>query len=224
MSPIKFYSGQKSPCFLLNFSNGEKVDVMPVLFDSGADALLDLPVNIFKNLMADHLIVKADTGYGSASIGVYGNADSSLNLRGFIPNASISGYPILDMQVESTTGNGSRVGMKLLGKGNVIVDYSKRKFYFEPFKDSIRFNGLYWPINFTIVEGRLCVGIVWEPSLKGKLNIGDEVLEINGVALAKLTECELFRGFSSFLKDEKATVKIKREGQIVEVEMEAMDK
>lgn len=68
------------------------------------------------------------------------------------------------------------------------------------------------------------MGIVWEPSLKGKLNIGDEVLEINGVALAKLTECELFRGFSSFLKDEKATVKIKHEGQIVEVEMEAMDK
>ena len=95
--------------------------------------------------------------------------------------------------VINTTNTGSRIGSKLLQYGKVTLDYKKRLFYFEAF-NNINTNELSekpWSILPTMQNDKYVVGVIWDKALESQVNLGDEILKVNGIDIQSLVPCDI---------------------------------
>jgi hypothetical protein len=113
----------------------------------------------------------------------------------------------------------------LLQYGKVTLDYKKKRFYFEPF-DNINTDELSErprAILPTLQNEKLVVGIIWDKTLESKINLGDEVLSINGFDIQAMDTCEyLTRDYTSSNEELILELRDINTGEIKKVEIERM--
>ena len=186
---------QSSPYIVVGLKKGDKKVGDRVLFDTGAASFYDMAVGVY-NRVNDRaeILDKIAEGEGSFSFGAHGASESQQHLLLNIPELLVAKTTFSNVAVTATSDSRSRIGSKLIQYGIVTLDYKKRHFYFEPF-DDINTNELSEKtrqIGFTISNDKLVVGIIWDKALASQVNLGDEVLSVNGLDYQQMDVCELF--------------------------------
>lgn len=183
---------QSNPYIWLDYGN--KVRDM-VLFDTGfRDGVYDISLRSLhffesKSRMDIFDYVLSDFG-GNNSYGLHGIGEDTVQYMLGIPEFKLANTSFENATICSTSGI-SKVGTRFLMHGLVTIDYKNKKFYFEA--DSSKYNLSEKVLGFNPVykDGALRVGPIWDISLKGILEKGDEILRINQENYEKIDLCEL---------------------------------
>lgn len=206
---------QSYPFFILHLS-GKKT--LKVGFDTGTNNFLRLSDKDASKLAKSGVFEKLAVGYGASRRSLLGlQSPDSLSRLKMLPMA-INGCSFDHVMTETAKSNNSRIGTRLLDYGTVTLDFVHHLFYFEPLKLSNDMQERTWPMKPVIEQGKLVVGVVWE-SLKGKLDVGDQILAIDGKSCETIDLCKWVNGESEeVMKGDTAILKVRNsQGKIVEV-------
>ena len=171
------------PVIKVVLQNGKQRANIEVLFDTGASDMFSMAIRSY-NFFNERVDVtnKIAESEGSFIWGMHGWSDKQQHVLLSIPELIVNRMPFKDVII-TTSNTISTVGTQLLQYGKVTLDYPKKRFYFEHF-DNVNKNKLSerpWAIHPTMQDDKLVVGIIWDKELESQINLGDEILSINGV-------------------------------------------
>lgn len=161
-----------------------------VMFDSGAKSFYELSTKSFNRLKNNKKAMKVmGKGEGVLSIGAAGLEEKSVKYRVCMPKFGIGNNSFSRVTSITTDAEDSRIGSDLLLYGTVIIDYKSNVFYYIPYdKNKKKSPDLYvkdWDVIITVMNDRLCAGLVWDYA-KLPLKGGEQIVEVNGVRLDKV--------------------------------------
>jgi hypothetical protein len=175
------------------------------------------------NWLINSIVEKIAENEGSLGFGIHGFYANQEYLLLSIPEFTVNKMTFNDVIATTTYEDNSRLGAKLLQYGKVTLDYKKKRFYFEPFEviNKCGLSKVPWQIDFTFQNNKMVVGIIWDRTLEAQINLGDEVLSINGIDIQlknfgellqfDITDCEeLFIELKDIKTGEIKKVEIKR--------------
>ena len=172
----------------------DKTTINNVLFDSG-DGSDIFTLSLHELKLVDRIVDTIAESEGSfAFSGAHEIYKKQKYLLLNIPELIMHNITFNDVTVTTTYAHSSRIGVKLIQYGKTTLDYKKRRFYFEPF-DNINTNQPtenQWAIYPTFQNDKWVVGIIWDKQLESQVNLGDEVLSINGIDTQSMSFCEFF--------------------------------
>lgn len=169
---------------IINIQLG-KTEMLPVLFDTGCPAFLNLKDSDFSVLQDRGLFKLKNKFYTEGSLGLNGKISETTSYRVLFPLLSIGSAHFKNVDSETSSSPLTLLGVKLLNYGKVTIDYPQSRFYFELYEDKEHdLTSTHYLFTLTVKDGNLCVSSVDE-SLKSQLTIGDKVLKINGKSVRK---------------------------------------
>ena len=128
-------------------------------------------------------------GYGEGSIGVAGQADKASSYRVHIPLLSVGATKFRNLTTHTDKHPYTLLGVKLLQYGKVTIDYKLARMLFYVLQPDNEINNQCNNFDLTVKDGDLYVSTVWS-STKGKIEVGDKVIKINGKPTKKYDFCE----------------------------------
>lgn len=176
---LELVGKQKSPYVWIELE-GEKTGKERLLVDTGAADLYDLSKAHYKMFAKEPIFKSAGTSSGASSLGLFGAGSKSEHYRLFLPILRLAGHSFRNVVLETSDDDNSRIGATILEHGILTLDYKKKRFYFQPFRDETVMNDSVRGISLTSDGERLLIGHVWDEQLKEQLAYGDVVLQING--------------------------------------------
>jgi hypothetical protein len=208
-SKLELSQNQSLPYFEIKLKDKKSIS-QKVYFDSGDDALYTLSNKIVHQLKKKNIGKVTAEAYGNYTMGILGNAKNSTQYRLNIPSININNALLQNVIVESTSHPYSRIGSKLLDYGVVTLDFKNKLFYFKPYQDTTNLEEKKWSINPTFKDGKFVVGVIWnEILLKDKVNIGDQILSIDGVDYTNISLCSSLKQESPFKNKNQITLSLK---------------
>ena len=196
-----------------------------VLFDTGASDFYTMSMHSYNWLNSRVDMTKIAESEGSFAWGIHGPAEKQPHLLLIIPELNIN-KTIFNDVVATTTNTISLMGTKLLQYGKVTLDYKRKFFYFEPFENINTDELSQRPraILPTMQNGKLVVGIIWDKALESQINLGDEILSINGINIQTMSVCELFNFDNTSSNDEELILELNdiKTGEIKKVEIKRL--
>ena len=180
-----------------------KLEVLPVLFDTGCPSFLNLKDSDF-TAIRDHGVFQLKNTYlEDGSLGLSGESTQAISYRVEFPSLSIGPSRFENVSSKTSSSPLTLLGIKLLDYGKVTIDYPKCRFYFELFEEKVQdLTSSHNLFALGVKNGDLCVSSVDE-SLKNQLSIGDRVLKINGKLVGKFDFCESITSGIPALKKKK---------------------
>lgn len=216
-SELSWGEPQSYPFITVKLSDHQ---ILKVGFDSGTYNFLRLSDKDLVKLGDSKVFEKLLSGYGASSRSLLGlqKPDSLFRLKLFSLN--VNGSVFTNVVTETSKSNNSRLGTKLLDYGPITLDFLHHQFYFSTEKHSYDLQEKLWAFKPVIDQNKLVVGVVWE-SLKGKVNVGEEILEIDGKSCANMNLCNWVNGGSEgVMTGNTTTVKIKdKDGNVKEIQL-----
>ncbi len=186
-SKISYEGNQCRPFIKVHFN--EKVSE-EVLFDSGSNSFYDICIRNYK-LLATHKVYNDSlTGFGSLSGGIFGIEKKNKKLRLKINSFRIGKSEIKNVWAFNNSGHNSKIGLKLLKYGKVTIDYKHKKFYFDAFNEIQKYKEKSWPVS-AVPSGGKCIVVFVLDKISAKINIGDELKEIDGEKVNLTDLCDL---------------------------------
>ena len=165
-------------------------DNLLTLFDTGYPGFLSLKKTDYRMLKEKNALYLTAEGYGEGGIGLGGMAKIDTLYRVELPVLSIGASRFFHVSAETSTPPYTLLGVKALEYGKVTIDYSRSRFYFEPYE--IKEQSLqesYHDVVLRVIDGDLVVSSFWS-GMKDVVDIGDKVLKINGHVVKKYDFCE----------------------------------
>lgn len=212
-SKLKLFGEQKSPYVKINFSKEGKKDVTEeVLIDTGMDGFYEMSNRAFGILSTENVWEELARSTGSSSIGLFGTAPLKEQILFKAPFLKLNSTTFENLITNTTDDNNSRIGLDLLKHGDIIIDFKKKKFYFEAVENIVldKKPPIY---SATIIDNKYSIGFVWDVTLRDKMNYGDEIIRVDTFVLEEMDFCDI--------------VKIKnfrKENQDYEIEVKSKDK
>lgn len=187
---LQLIGGQAAPYvkIIMEGNNKEKATEV-VLVDTGMEGLYDISnraFGIFKNVAVFSNEIQ---GEGTGGIGIFGSAEKEVQHQITIPKFGIGKAVFLGLSAHTMNDNNSRVGLDLLKYGDIILDFKKKKFYFENTSE-IQLNPSQ-KISYTYREQNFIVDFVWDEQLKGQIQHGDKVTRIDNLNVKDMDICEM---------------------------------
>ena len=185
---IKLAIKGNNPFVPVILQKGMQTSVRNVLFDTG-DANAFFTLSLGESGSGVDIITENEGFFGIGAHRIFRKQKHAL-LN--IPELVVNKMRFNDVIATTTHARESRIGVKLLQYGKITLDYKKKRFYFEPF-NNINTNKPVetpWSINITFQNDKFVVGIIWDKTLESQINIGDEVLSINGIDIQFMSFCE----------------------------------
>ena len=199
------------PCHI----GGQKINL---LFDSGAYGLFSLKESEYRNLYSYNETKLLDRGAGIGPSGVGGTFTPWVERKRIrLSPLKIGAATLEDIVVdELTTARNNIIGVWSLNYGEVIIDYSRRLFYFIPYEETAQVDHEFRNIEFMGMGDKLVVKAVWG-DLRRQVKVGNEILEINGKPASHYDRTTiLMKGLETATKKKKNTLLIKtRNGNII---------
>lgn len=159
------------------------------LFDTGCPSFLSLKDTDYEELSAKSAFEVKSEGVGGGSIGVGGMTESKVAYRVELPLLSVGATKFKNVTAETSTPPYTLLGVKLLEYGKVTIDYSRKRWYFEPYEQEFDMASKHYNVNLQVKDGDLVVATVWT-AMKEVVDPGDKVLKINGKPTGKYDFCE----------------------------------
>ena len=218
---IKLIGSQKAPYIELNFfgKNKEKASDM-VLVDTGMDGLYDMSNRAFAIFENQNIFEIKGKSEGLSSVGLFGLGKPSLQKLVLLENTFLNNKSIKNLYADTTDDVNSRIGLKFLDYGNIIIDFKKKNFYFEA-NDTILLTIKEPKFALTIFDNKLIIGLVWDKNLAEKIKFGDEILSIDAFNTNEMKSCEILN-LKKYVKNKFFyTIVVKnKEGQISKINIE----
>ena len=92
----------------------------------------------------------------------------------------------------TTEDNNSRIGLDLLEHGDIIIDFKKKKFYFEAV-ESIILDEKPPIYSATIIDNKFSIGFVWDATFADRMNYGDEIIRVDTFVLEEMDFCDIIK-------------------------------
>ncbi|MBL87591.1 MAG: hypothetical protein CMO82_13145 [Winogradskyella sp.] len=166
-----------------------------VLFDSGDNDFYVISNTAYHQLQSQVDIFETIAkNVGTFSMGLFGTANENEHLALKIKKLKIADIDFNNVTTKTTYGETSRIGLELLKFGKVTLDYKKERFWLESFneKKSIKLSERMWPIEPILNKNNeIVVGIIWDNSLKNKVNLGDKILQFGNIDYENMKYCEI---------------------------------
>ena len=196
---------QSNPFLKIYLRNTKTYVNEQVLFDTGDNDLYTLSNAVYTNVPEDMILFnKLYHGEGSFTMGFHGTAEKQTHLVIGVPQIEVNGSPFKNIVTKTTYSETSRVGSDILNYGIVTLDYPNKIFYFEPnSKEGVDVSKKIWPLDPILKDQKMVVGIIWDPSLVDKINIGDEILKFDTLDFQNMELCQIVLG-NNKLDKEKA--------------------
>lgn len=189
---VPFYPGSTNhPIVDVDFGGTTK----RILFDTGANGLLSLSADDYvelKDQVANKLLASA---FGISSIGIGGfdikNATEIDKVR--FEEMNFVGKNFANIESVTVKMGMSLIGVDMLKYGKVVIDYMRNRFYFFPYDEKTedqRESLKTWNVGILPVKDHFEITLVWD-SMKGKVELGDQVIRLNGKDLSELQPSQL---------------------------------
>ena len=215
---------QSNPFIPIKLINGNHEGNEYVLFDSGDNDFYVISNTAYHQLQSQVDIFETIAkNVGTFSMGLFGTANEKEHLALKIPKLKIGDIDFKNVITKTTYGETSRIGSELLKYGKVTLDYKKERFWLENFnkKSSIELSEKLWPIEPVLNnKNEIVVGIIWNKSLKGKINLGDKILKFDTINYENMDYCEILNLILKVNKPKaKLTFQDKNTKEIKELEL-----
>ncbi|WP_214229619.1 retropepsin-like aspartic protease [Pedobacter sp. B4-66] len=181
--------GQSEPFVTIIFI-GKSTGTIGTLFDTGSAGLFDLSLVHFAGTEGAEVFNVLAKSKGRNSMALYGTGIDTAQYRIRVPEFRINGTAFKNVNANTTPGEQSRIGSKLLDYGIVTVDYKNRKFYFEPFQTSIDLLEGTFPVTFIPKDNKIFIEMIWDEQMKDKVNVNDQVLAIDDIDYTNISMCD----------------------------------
>lgn len=189
---VPFYPGNTNhPIVDVDFGGTTK----RILFDTGANGLLSLSADDYaglKDRVANKLLA---TAFGISSIGIGGfdikNATEIDKVH--FEEMNFVGKNFANIESVTVKMGMSLIGVDMLKYGKVVIDYMRNRFYFFPYDEKTEDQGeslKTWNVGILPVKDHFEITLVWD-SMKGKVELGDQVIRVNGKDLSELQPSQL---------------------------------
>lgn len=218
-SKLKLSKHQSDPFLWVDLKNGKKKGKLELHFDSGMNGLFDFSLrhyDVLKKYQVYETIVDAE---GVISMGYWGNANPSNHHLVLFPELKINKNALLkNVQAKTTSAKNSRIGAEIFKYGIVTIDYTNKKFYFEPLSKEQDAGESVSPFSGIILGDKFVVGMIWEKELEKQLSLGDEIISVNNVIYNSQNFCDFFIDSIHLKTLEEYPIQIKnKEGEIKEI-------
>lgn len=170
---------------------GKGSGTIPTLFDTGFADFFNLALFHFNATQQAEVFNVQAKSRGRNSLGLYGFGNDTTQYRLQVPELHINGTVFKNVNHNTTVGNESIIGARLLDYGIVTIDYKHKKFYFEPFETSFDLSNGWFPITIIPRDDKIWIGMIWDEQLKDKISLNDQVLAIDGVDYTNVSTCEI---------------------------------
>jgi len=189
---------------------GDKASVMiPMLFDTGDSKFFSIALEHYNACEKMEIFEVLAESRGNGIIGAYGPESDTIQYRLQMQKVNINGAIFKNANAQTTIDKNSSIGSKLLNFANVTLDYRNKKFYIEPFQTSSYLNAGLFPVSITMKDRKAVIGIVWDPGLKDKIAVNDELLSIDEDIYTQVSPCDLLLKSKTFEGKDTATVKLR---------------
>lgn len=186
------YGNQSRPSIVITLQKGENQVREKVIIDSGLADFLKLYLNNAKsyNNVVD-IIAESE---GSTNFGIHGMAPKQKHLLLNIPKLIVGNLSINDVSTGTLYNFDSSIGAELFEYGTVTLNFKKKQFCFRAYENvnTDKLSKKADVIKFTIKNDKLVVGIIWDKALLSRVNLGDEVVNINGMDIQSWNQCQLY--------------------------------
>ncbi|PZF71033.1 retropepsin-like aspartic protease [Taibaiella soli] len=192
--PLELTPGQSNPFIKVYLKKGKQTVSDNILFDSGADGFYEISMNSYKLFAEKSTVIDSVVkSFGSYTGGLYGTSIAQENYMMKIPEFVVAKMKFTNAISRTTYSKESRIGSKVLNYGKATLDYKDKLFYFEPYGGVTvaDLSEKVWPIQPALGNDKMIVGIVWDQSLAGKINAGDEILSYDDLDYSKMSVCEM---------------------------------
>ena len=192
-----------SPLVSLSINGNE---IKNLTFDTGSNGQITLQKKIYHKLKKNHLL-KSTFIKGSTTYGVNGKALSDTTYFAKSKNLRI-GDISLNSQILNFREHSNIIGTGFLKNFDIILDWKSNIIYLRKIKDYDYSSIISFGFKPDLRNNKIFIGAIFDKSdSDGKLELGDEILEINNVdfeSFSKFDFCELVNnGKWEFEKSEK---------------------
>ena len=202
---------QSSPFITIYLKNKKKAKER-LLLDLGMNGFYDLSLKNFSLFNKYEIFKVLATAKGSNSMGLFGVAEDTLQYRLLLPQMEINGFKISNISTETTIGNNSRIGSKILEYGMVTIDYRNKKFYFSPpIKNDLGATEKKFPITFIPRNNKLYVSFIWAKNLTDIISKGDQIISIDEINYENLSFCDII--IKTHVFSDKKSIKLTTRNQ-----------
>lgn len=200
---------QNCPFVQINVGNGV---IETPLFDSGSPALYSIGEETAHRAIEAGAVQELQKGISTSGFGLGGESAASESSRVKIKDLRI-GMGKLRNVVSQTQPGGTLIGTSLLKYGYVTLDFEHKAFYFEPFESTpIDCYEKHWDLDITYHEGSILVAGAWG-DIRSQVELGEEIIAVDGKALAKVSLEEALQGNLLKISADKATLTLRRKDQ-----------
>ncbi|MDE6046952.1 MAG: hypothetical protein K2G10_06630, partial [Alistipes sp.] len=184
------------PFVSLCAGDGRKRLKLHALFDSGSSGFFDCRYHECRQLLDRGILrrVRRTSGH-PGHMGWTNRSTKREAVRGTIPQLELAGHALPEVPLRETYGSCSKLGLGLLRRGEVVVDYPGRRFWLlpdagqpAPAEEEQR------NISVAIEGGRLVVGLVWEEALTDVVAPGDRIVRLGTLDVSEADPCTVIRG------------------------------
>lgn len=134
---------------------------------------------------------------GSASMGLMGGNDQASETLFGISSLAFDRFQVaIHVAIETNHDDDSRIGMQLLERGVVTLDFRKKRFWFSVDKDQEPYQYAHFGIGFIPVDDKWVIREVWDGSDADHHGIekGDTLLHYGSLDLLKASICDVLFG------------------------------
>ena len=195
-----------------------------VFFDTGFSGSLILKNSVFRDIQSQDKksISNTQIVYGHLHSSLAGSAAPDTAYTGIMNLQLGPGLQIDSVQVVTTPNMiVNAMGMDLIKRFNILVDYQKQNLYLQPdpaytLPEKNIFQQFGFKARSVENEKLIVVNMVaGSPAEKVGLKIGDQILSINNIRVDEINPCETYRTFEELSCESTGNVIIvKREGEI----------
>lgn len=193
---------------IINISYNSFEDSM-IVFDTGSNGGLASSHDTNKKIKqhGNTAINNEISIYGVGSSGAFSRGEDDTSFISVIQNVQIGNYSTSDQIVQfDPNGRAKTIGMKFLKNYNFIINWKKRSIILIPHSDIKNSDYETFGFKFDFRDSKLVIGsIILDSEASQKLQLHDEILEINGISYRTFTEekwCEF--SFNEFVENNTA--------------------
>jgi len=216
---MQLRGAQMSPYIWVGLS-GEETAKERLLIDTGMGDEYDPSSETYNSLKSKRIFDLVSVSTGASSASLLGEAPSNKQGLILVPSLSIMKHNFTNIVSITTASDHSRIGMAILEKGIMTLDYKKKKFYFSKDESTVNLDNKTPRISITVNNDQLAVGFIWDASLKGKIKFGDQIVSLNDIPMSQDTMCDVVVGRTGFGRNEARTASIMQEnGEILTINL-----
>lgn len=210
-------SNQGLPYLLVELKGNKKAKGY-VLIDTGMKGFFDLSNDNLKTYQKRNIFDIHSTSTGFKGGGLFGIENETEYHRMELPKMIINSTEFKNINIETTHSKSSRIGTEILNYGSLTIDYINKNIYFDSEKKSYDLSKALLGFTPTLVDGKLILGLIWDENLKNKINVGDQIISINGTDFTNYSMCNLITKENIFKTAKSFKIKLKdNDGKIIEL-------